>query len=362
MREATDGSRYVRVTDVLMSRPTSPASIAGLGQRLRPGRGGRVVERHPLVPPAPLVHAGDARQQAAREAQPLQGAAPSCSSNTVDGHRRPVPRCRRRQERDVTVAERRVACHRLVLSTGRRCAGCARRRRHAGVVARWWVRIGPAPPRRARAGPRRPRARRSVRHRLRARRRRTRSPGRLEERVHPEAAGEVRAARRSAARGWSRPCSRRARPASTAPTKIAPALRHPLGERGGADRLDLQVLRAVRVDHRRGPARGRRRARSRTAGRRSAVAHALGVHGRLHPVARAWPRPRRPARRTAVTSTAAAIGSCSAWQMRSAATCIGVRGAVGQDGDLGGTRLGVDADDARAPAAWPPRRRRCPDR
>ncbi len=47
-----------------------------------------------------------------------------------------------------------------------------------------------------------------------------------------------------------------------------------------------------------------------------------------------------------VTSTLAASGSCSAWLIRSAATCAGSARVVGQDGDLGRPGLGVDADHA----------------
>ncbi len=44
-----------------------------------------------------------------------------------------------------------------------------------------------------------------------------------------------------------------------------------------------------------------------------------------------------------VTSTLAAISSCSAWLIRSAATCTGSAVSIGQDRDLGGPGFGVDA-------------------
>ena len=47
-----------------------------------------------------------------------------------------------------------------------------------------------------------------------------------------------------------------------------------------------------------------------------------------------------------MTSTDAASVSCSAWLIRSAATCARVGGGVGEDGDLGRPGLGVDADHA----------------
>ena len=45
-----------------------------------------------------------------------------------------------------------------------------------------------------------------------------------------------------------------------------------------------------------------------------------------------------------VTSTDAAFGSCSAWRDEVGGDVHGVGGVVGEDGDLGGARLGVDAD------------------
>ena len=44
-----------------------------------------------------------------------------------------------------------------------------------------------------------------------------------------------------------------------------------------------------------------------------------------------------------MTRTDAACGSCSAWLMRSAATRCRLGGGVGEDGDLGGACLGIDA-------------------
>ena len=179
MRDATEGSRNVRVTDVLMSRPTFPGVDPRLGQRL--GTGGRrgVVERHPLVPPAALVHPGHAGQQPPRQAQPLQGRRQALVEHRRRHHDRRLD-ADDREQRDITVAERRVACHRLSSSTGAEVAraggGAGRRVRRAGSRL-GCVRIGPAPPRRAPGAPRRPRARRSGPRPRRARRRRTRSPG-----------------------------------------------------------------------------------------------------------------------------------------------------------------------------------------
>ena len=104
------------------------------------------------------------------------------------------------------------------------------------------------------------------------------------------------------------------------------------------------MLRAVRVDHLeallqvvdehdRGLLAAQR-------GRHAAAVHAWRPPGRSSLASTA------PASSTdGVTRTAAASGSCSAWETRSAATCVGVRRAVGQDRDLGRSRLGVDADD-----------------
>ena len=72
--------------------------------------------------------------------------------------------------------------------------------------------------------------------------------------------------------------------------------------------------------------------------------HPLAVHGGLQLAGQFARRWRRPARRSAVTSTLAAISSCSAWLIRSAATCTGIGGVVGQDRDLGRAGFGVDAD------------------
>ncbi len=103
--------------------------------------------------------------------------------------------------------------------------------------------------------------------------------------------------------------------------------------------------RRRRRRRRRDPPRGRRRERRRTAGRR----------GPRRPVRCAWsrppggparPGPPRPAPGRSVTSTAAAMGSCSAWLTRSAATCSGSALGVGEDHDLRRAGLGVDTDDA----------------
>ena len=143
-----------------------------------------------------------------------------------------------------------------------------------------------------------------------------------QERLHATGRWSAGRSRRWAARGWSRRSSRPATPATTAPTKIAPALRTRVATVARVAGLDLQVLGGVGVDD---PQPGvevvdQHDARLRAVER---GADPLGVLGRRAPARAPAPGRRRPAPRWSVTSTAPASGSCSAWLIRSAATCAG---------------------------------------
>ena len=78
----------------------------------------------------------------------------------------------------------------------------------------------------------------------------------------------------------------------------------------------------------------------------SAVVIRSRVLGGGHLPGHQRPGRRRRAPRWSVTSTAPASGSCSAWLIRSAATCAGSAVSSARIGDLGRAGLGVDADQA----------------
>ena len=98
---------------------------------------------------------------------------------------------------------------------------------------------------------------------------------------------------------------------------------HPVGDGRRVRGLDLQVLGGVRVDDRAGPRRRRRRARSRTAGRPSAGAIRSSTCLVAATCGSSSFSTASASSTESVTSTAAASGSCSAWLIRSAATCTG---------------------------------------
>ena len=163
--------------------------------------------------------------------------------------------------------------------------------------------------------------------------------------------------RRWAARGWTRPGSRRATPGRTGRRRSAPALRTRRASAPARPRSGSPGARAPRRPRRPAPRRCRPPARTRTA-RPAPPAPAPGA-GPRPPAAASGRATRSASPGSVVISRQAASGSCSAWAIRSAATKSGSAVSVGDDRDLGRARLGVGADRAASAAAWPRRRRRC---
>ena len=168
---------------------------------------------------------------------------------------------------------------------------------------------------------------------------------RLEERAHRQARGVAGAAAGGqhvvGAGAVVAERDRRVRSRRRSRRRCGPGRRHGGGVRG----LDLEVLGGVGVDDREALLEVVDQHDAGLAARPARCGSARRA-GSPRPACRARPRPRRRAAREAVTSTAAASGSCSAWLSRSAATYAGVGGVVGEDRDLGRAGLGVDADHA----------------
>ena len=179
------------------------------------------------------------------------------------------------------------------------------------------------PPGRARAGPRPRRARRRGRPTSRsASRRVVDDVDAAQERLHRQPAGVPGAAAGGQhVVGPGAVVAERDRRVRADEDRAGVA--HPAGDRARRRRSGSPGARRRRRRPRASPASRSAPARSPTARPASAVrirsACLVGADLR----ARARRRPRRRARRESVTSTEAASGSCSAWLIRSAATCTG---------------------------------------
>ena len=143
-----------------------------------------------------------------------------------------------------------------------------------------------------------------------------------QERLHRQAATSAGRSRRWAARGWSRRSSRRATPATT-PRRRWRRRCGPAPPTAAASRVWISRCSAAYASTTRSPASRSSTSTVPDCGPLSAVRRSARRAWSPRPAGPAPRRPRRPARRDGVTSTLAASGSCSAWLIRSAATCTG---------------------------------------